>query len=117
MIGLRLKNIRESINLTQKEFGDKINIAMSAVSRYELNDTLPNKDVLNKIVEFFNINLHWLLTGNGTMLLTDQPEGECPNCAELQKVVDKLEGNLELLKSIIKEACAHNHLAEKKITG
>jgi len=88
MIGLRLKNIRESINLTQKEFGDKINIAMSAVSRYELNDTLPNKDVLNKIVEFFNINLHWLLTGTGSMFLEPLPDTglHCPNCGSKLKV-------------------------------
>jgi len=117
MLGLRLKEFRDYLNLSGEELGQVVGVQKSVIYRYEKSDIIPTKEVLDKIVSTYNINLHWLLTGTGSMFLTDQPEGECPNCAELQKVIDKLEANLELLKSIIKDACAHNHLAEKKNTG
>lgn len=118
MISLRLKNIREALNISQKNLAELLSISPQALSNYEKNQRDVPNELFTQFAKKFNINLHWLLTGSGSMFITDTPDsGECPNCKKLQKIIENLESNLSLLKEIIKDACAHNHLAEKKITG
>jgi DNA polymerase V len=76
MLSLRLKEIRQLNNISQKDLADRLNTTAQAISYYEGGKReLPN-GLLQQIANQFNINLHWLLTGNGTMLLTDQPKPE-----------------------------------------
>lgn len=118
MLSSRLKEIRMLNNISQKDLADQLNTTAQAISYYEKNQRDVPNELFTQFAEKFNINLHWLLTGSGSMFLTDQTlSGECPNCKELEKAVEQLQSNIDLLKSIIEKACSHNHLAEKKITG
>ena len=49
MFGERLKSLRKSLNLTQKELGEKLNVSGRVVVYYESNDRFPDKDTLTKI--------------------------------------------------------------------
>jgi len=75
-LGLRLKEFRDYLNLSGEELGQVVGVQKSVIYRYEKSDIIPTKEVLDKIVSTYNINLHWLLTGTGSMFLTDQPKPE-----------------------------------------
>lgn len=63
-IGDRLRKYRESLNLGQKEFAEKLGIsAHTVISRLEKNHSTPSAETLQRIAESFNIDLHWLITG------------------------------------------------------
>lgn len=66
-IGLRIKELRESNNLTQIEFSNKIGIKQANLSHIENKGEKISIDIINKIISNFNINIEWLFTGIGEM--------------------------------------------------
>ncbi len=62
-IGIRLRFIRG--NLTKTQLAQILNIKPPTIDKYENNIIIPSPKVLLKLVNHFNINLHWLFTGQG----------------------------------------------------
>lgn len=56
----RLKELRTGLNLTQKEFAQKIGLSAASVIAYERNEKKPSFDVLLSIAEQFDVSLDWL---------------------------------------------------------
>lgn len=63
----RIKKIRTTANLTQQEFADRIGVSRGALANYEVNRNEPIDAVISLICREFNINEHWLRTGEGEM--------------------------------------------------
>lgn len=61
LLGERLKALRTSKKMSQKELAEKIGIAKSVISFYESNDRCPSYDVLIKIARTFNVTTDYLL--------------------------------------------------------
>lgn len=57
----RLKEIRKERNLTQKEFAEKLNISQQAISQYENGDREPKLETWQKLADFFNVPVDYLL--------------------------------------------------------
>lgn len=68
----RLMLIIKMSKLTQKEFAEKIHVYPIRISKWKKNIERPNVDALLNIHNEFNVNINWLLTGKGEMLITDQ---------------------------------------------
>ena len=67
MINQRIKLIRKNLNLNQEEFGLKLGITKSSVSRLE-SGSINLTDQLAKLICIeFNVNENWLKTGEGQM--------------------------------------------------
>ena len=47
-IGERIKQVRKQFGLSQEELGDKLNVTRQTVSKWELNQTIPD---INKLKE------------------------------------------------------------------
>lgn len=60
ILAKRLKELRESMNLTQSQFGDLINVAQTTLSSYENGSKTPNIDTLYNIAEKCDISMDWL---------------------------------------------------------
>ncbi|MCK5051930.1 MAG: helix-turn-helix domain-containing protein [Candidatus Cloacimonetes bacterium] len=71
-LGNRLKAVRKHFNLTQTVFASKLNITKVTIINYEKGNRYPDSKLLNLIQKLFKINLHWLLTGEGEMFITDR---------------------------------------------
>lgn len=56
----RLKELRQKLNITQKEFSEKIGITAAALSSYENNIKNPSIAVAKRIAEAFNVSIDWL---------------------------------------------------------
>lgn len=70
----RIKLLRKSLNLTQQEFADKLNIKRGAVSNYEVGRNQPIDAVISLICKEFNVNEDWLRFGKGDMFLPFEDE-------------------------------------------
>lgn len=65
----RLKFLRKNLNLTQTEFGNKINRSLRAIQNYESGGRSINGDLLLDLQEKFNVNIDWLRTIEGEMFI------------------------------------------------
>ncbi len=68
----RIKILRTSLRLTQMEFGEKINVADSTVTNWELRGKIPQSKIV-LISRVFGVNQNWLETGVGDMFSTSEP--------------------------------------------
>ena len=65
----RLKALRKSLNLTQKDFAEKIGIKRNTLAKYETGVISPSTAVVSLICRVFNVNEDWLRSGQGEMFL------------------------------------------------
>ena len=65
----RIKKLRESLSLTQREFALRIGRQPNTVATYEMGIRTPNEATILIISRTFNVNEDWLKTGNGDMFL------------------------------------------------
>lgn len=63
MFSDRLRGLRKKEGLTQEEAAKKLDIARTTYSGYERGTSEPDFNTLNKIADFYDIDLNWLLTG------------------------------------------------------
>jgi len=64
-IGKRIKELREYLGLSQKEFAEALGIHPLSVSRYELGKSNPSPSILKLIEDKFSVNPEWLKKGKG----------------------------------------------------
>jgi len=64
-IGERVKHIRKLHMLNQQEFSKAINISQGRLSEIEKNICKPSTDTLISLSRTFNVNLNWILLGEG----------------------------------------------------
>ena len=66
-IGERIKQVRESCNLTQQEFADRLGTKRSNIGSYETDKRTPSAVAIATICREFHINEAWLRSGAGEM--------------------------------------------------
>lgn len=59
--GERLRELRTSKQLSQSEFAKQVRLTKSAVNMYERGEREPSFEVLEKIADYFNVDLDYLL--------------------------------------------------------
>lgn len=60
----KVKKIRKLLNLSQKEFADKLQITQAGLSKIELGGSTLTERNIKTICETFNVNEDWLRNGN-----------------------------------------------------
>lgn len=63
----RMKQVRKYLNLTQKEFGEKLDATQSYITNLERGVNNVTEKILKLVSLQHNINEHWLRTGEGDM--------------------------------------------------
>jgi len=71
-LGQRLLEFRKSIGYSQKVVAEKTGIGRSFISHIEAGSQRPSFEVINKLLNSYNISIDWLLTGRGQMLLIEE---------------------------------------------
>ena len=69
----RLKYLRKTLNLSQKDFGNKLGVTDVAISRLERGERNLTDQMAKAICREYNVNYFWLTEGEGDMFL-DIPE-------------------------------------------
>jgi len=70
IVGARIKGLRKSIRLPQKELAEKLGITQSAVNRYENNQSEASYKTLLLYADYFDVSLDYIYGR------TDQPQGK-----------------------------------------
>lgn len=60
-LGTRLVELRKKYNFTQADIGEKLNVSVQAVSKWENDLSLPDYDYLIKLADLFNTSIDELL--------------------------------------------------------
>ena len=65
----RLKELRAALGVGQIEFSKRINVAQSTYAQFETGRREPRNIHISQICTTFNVNEHWLRTGEGDMFV------------------------------------------------
>lgn len=68
-IGTRFREMREYAKLSQKETGSLFGMNQSNIARIEKGIVSPNMAICDYFHTRYNINMNWLITGEGEMVL------------------------------------------------
>jgi transcriptional regulator with XRE-family HTH domain len=72
-LGSRLKELRNSLGFKQEDMSQKIKFGTQKTwSNYETGETFPPPEVFLKLANLLNIDLHWLITGEGSMYRSER---------------------------------------------
>ena len=84
-MGERLKNLRISKNLTQKQVAERLGIAISTLSGYELEEKHPSYFVLMKLARLYDVSTDYLIgmTEKRNIDVTGLSEKEINSVAEI----------------------------------
>lgn len=66
MFSIRLKGLREEKGLSQQAFANKFGISQSTIGMWESGKREPNFTTIQKIAEFFNVSIDYLLCRTDT---------------------------------------------------
>jgi transcriptional regulator with XRE-family HTH domain len=119
-VGLRVKAVRDELNLKQGAFAKKLSISQSFISYIEKGQRKPSFELMSSLLSVFNVNLHWLVTGIGDMFIPDtNPRQQLkeqfarlfPDVTPDQEVLDMIK-HLEI--PIIKNALMEKYLLYRK---
>ena len=105
----RIKEIRETLNLSQEAFGKRIGITRASISNMEKGTRNPSEQTIISICREFDVNYSWLKEGLGEMF-SDLPNTLIDQVAEEYDLdeIDKMivKGYLQLSedkRKVIKE--------------
>lgn len=65
----RIKLLRDSLNLSQREFGEKLGVSRDVISNIEYGRVQPRSLLIKHICELYHVNENWLTHGEGNMFL------------------------------------------------
>lgn len=83
-VGSRIKELRNSLDLTQQKFADRLGIQRGIIGKYEVDVSAPSDAVISLICRVFNVREAWLRDGEGEMFEIK------PRAEELGELVRKL---------------------------
>ena len=118
-----LKYLRVRDNLSQAELADKLGVAKSTISMYEVGKREPDFETLEAIADFFNVDMNFLLGKDGSendhYYLNDETREiaqevfENADMRTLFKVArdippERLKAHIEFMKSLKEQENKHN---------
>lgn len=57
----RIRALREELHMTQKDLAKQFNITSATISQYELGKRFPDQETLEKLADFFDVSVDYLL--------------------------------------------------------
>lgn len=71
-IGKRLRSVRNLLNKSQEELAQDLELTKQAVSNMETGKSAPSIATLNKLSIDYDINLNYVVSGIGDILISKQ---------------------------------------------
>ena len=102
---IRLKHLIKALNLNQPSFAKSLAMTQPNISRMISGRSSISVEVLNRITDRYKqVNLHWLLTGEGAMFLGAEPEIKEDTIPPKSKGrLEELEERVERVEEVLKK--------------
>lgn len=97
---MRIKELRQALNLSQEEFGKKISCSRDVINNYERQRANVPPPTELAIASAFGVNINWLRDGSGEMFLETKDQ-----------FIDKLASQYGLDKFMKKVISAYSELS------
>ncbi|MFH1513441.1 MAG: helix-turn-helix domain-containing protein [Bacillota bacterium] len=91
----RLKTIRKTMNLTQRQFAELIGVSRDVIASWEIGRVQPSEALLRLICRECAIGYGWLKYGKGEM-------AEAREAVETEKLMRIMEGDNTFMKAILR---------------
>lgn len=105
----RIYEVRQSVSLSMRAFGEKIGISGQSVARLESGENNPSEQTIRAICAEFNVNRDWLVDGVGPM------EASRPFVPELMRILRQHPALKTVLESLVDEMDAEDWAALNSI--
>jgi transcriptional regulator with XRE-family HTH domain len=96
----RLQKIMDRNDLNASSFAERIHVGRSSISHILSGRNKPSLDfVINTVKEFPDVDLYWLLNGNGTYPKTELPQVSSPTSSNPTSIPQDKKDELSLSES------------------
>jgi transcriptional regulator with XRE-family HTH domain len=96
----RLQKIMDRNDLNASSFAERIHVGRSSISHILSGRNKPSLDfVVNTVKEFPEVDLYWLLNGNGTYPKTEMPQASNPTGSYSTSIPQDKKGDPGLYES------------------
>lgn len=95
--GQRLKQIRNYLGLHQETMASEMKIPLPTYKGYERGRTSPSFDLCKQLA-LRNVNINWLLTGEGSMWVDTQINATEEDIAMLTTIIGQVDKMIDSLK-------------------
>ena len=75
-IGLRFKEFRKSIKKSQKKLAEEFKVSQTTIASIETGNSFPGIHYQNYLYSQYHLNINWLLTGCGEMILSGEKDSK-----------------------------------------
>ena len=116
MTGERMKSVRKTLQLSQQQFAEALKINASAVSQMENGKIKPSLDTLFLLTKTYGIDLHWLITGQGSMFESAKAGAVMPAKDRLDELQSILSNQINEIIST-KDGILKNDVIDIPVTG
>jgi transcriptional regulator with XRE-family HTH domain len=85
----RIRKVRETLNVSQREFAKRIFISQTLLGDIELGNRNVNDRTVQLISTEFKVSKEWLLSGKGDMFTSPPPDLQLEKLIDIFKLLDK----------------------------
>jgi DNA-binding XRE family transcriptional regulator len=114
-ICLRFKKFRESIKKSQAELANELNVCRNTMTRIETGKAVPGIPIQNYLNRQYQLNINWLLTGKGKMIIPPKDASKTGDSPILFSYIDENDPRFEKYVELI--GLMHNPDIEQIIFG
>lgn len=102
ILGARIRESRERMDMTQRAFSELLHVSQQALSYYESGATRPSLETMKTIASTCNVSLDWLC---GLRTEAELNREQLKNYGELIELLFMIESSHVIFDKITKEAC------------
>jgi len=113
VIGERIRKLRNSKGLTQKELGKLLNMNKTTISHYEKGERSPSIETLIKISDYFKVDIKYTLGMNN---IGKSPDREIKLSDEEIEFITEIR-KISVYKNIIKNPVNYAKIIDIKTNG
>lgn len=107
-IAKRLREFRAIKRLTSSEVANKLGIPVRTLGSYERGEVLPGSKFYNLMIENYDININWLISGRGSMFISQNVVQNKDSISQLQEEIKLSNDDLKMLIDILKSDASRN---------
>jgi len=87
-VHIRLKEIRNHLKLSIREFSKEIYFSHSLYGQVEFGTREPTDRIIQLISSRFNVSKEWILTGKGQMFTSSSPDARLEKILEIYNTIN-----------------------------
>lgn len=114
LMGLRIKESREKLHLSQEQLGDMIGVSKVSICGYEQETRTPSLDVFIDLAKALEVDVKYLL-GQDLTIVSENLDYSIKMCREDIKIINEIKRNRKLYNALYVDAPRTIKLINKKL--